>query len=213
VERAFIGVQMGPLDAKMAAKLGAKDRKGVLVNDVVPGSPAAEAGVQELDVITAFDGQPVTGTRGLQEVVERSEVGKPHTLTVLRDGRQVTLTVAVKPLPSEVAQAGPGRQPRGDSGDETFYSDVFGIEVRAKDSVAEDAYEGFTGVLVERVDADGLAAEAGIGPGVLIRAVGRTEVKTIAEFAAAMEKETADGGVVLKVRTPRGNAVVLLQRK
>jgi len=90
---------------------------------------------------------------------------------------------------------------------------VFGIEVRAKDSVAEDAYEGFTGVLVERVDADGLAAEAGIGPGVLIRAVGRTEVKTIAEFAAAMEKETADGGVVLKVRTPRGNAVVLLQRK
>jgi hypothetical protein len=43
--------------------------------------------------------------------------------------------------------------------------------------------------------------------------VGRTEVKTIADFAAAIEKETAAEGVVLKVRTPRGNAVVLLQRK
>ena len=41
VERAYIGVQMGPLDARMASKLGVKDRAGVLVNDVVPGSPAA----------------------------------------------------------------------------------------------------------------------------------------------------------------------------
>jgi serine protease Do len=213
VDRAFIGVQMGPLDAKMAAKLGAKDRKGVLVNDVVPGSPAAEAGVQELDVITAFDDQPVAGTRALQEIVERSEIGKPHRLTVLRDGRPLTLTVSVKPLPADVAQSAPGRPPRDEADDETFYSDEFGLEVRDKNAVAEDVYAGFSGVLVERVDADGLAAEAGIGPGVLIRAVGRTDVKTIADFAAAIEKETAAGGVVLKVRTPRGNAVVLLQRK
>jgi serine protease Do len=213
VERAFIGVQMGPLDAKMAAKLGAKDRKGVLVNDVVPGSPAAEAGVQELDVITAFDDQPVEGTRALQEIVERSAIGKPHKLTVFRDGKQVTLSVAVKPLPSDLAQAGPGRGPRAEAGEETYFSKEFGIEVRDKASVADDAYEGFTGVLVDRVDSDGLAAEAGIGPGVLVRAVGRTEVKTIADFAAAIEKETAAEGVVLKVRTPRGNAVVLLQRK
>jgi serine protease Do len=213
VDRAFIGVQMGPLDAKMAAKLGAKDRKGVLVNDVVPGSPAAEAGVQELDVITAFDDQPVAGTRALQEIVERSEIGKPHTLRVLRDGRPLTLTVSVKPLPTDVAQSAPGRPPRDEADDETFYSDEFGLEVRDKNAVAEDVYAGFSGVLVERVDADGLAAEAGIGPGVLIRAVGRTDVKSMADFAAAIEKETAAGGVVLKVRTPRGNAVVLLQRK
>jgi serine protease Do len=213
VERAYIGVQMGPLDAKMATKLGAKDRKGVLVNDVVPGSPAAEAGVQELDVITAFDDQPVAGTRALQEIVERSAIGKPHKLTVFRDGKQLTLSVSVKPLPSDLAQAGPGRGPRAAAGEETFYSQEFGIEVREKGSVAEDAYEGFSGVLVDRVDSDGLAAEAGIGPGVLVRAVGRTEVKTIADFAAALEKETAAEGVVLKVRTPRGNSVVLLQRK
>jgi serine protease Do len=179
----------------------------------VPGSPAAEAGVQELDVITAFDDQPVEGTRALQEIVERSAIGKPHKLTVFRDGKQLTLSVAVKPLPSDLAQAGPGRGPRAEAGEETYFSKEFGIEVRDKASVADDAYEGFTGVLVDRVDSDGLAAEAGIGPGVLVRAVGRTEVKTIADFAAAIEKETAAEGVVLKVRTPRGNAVVLLQRK
>jgi serine protease Do len=213
VERAFIGVEMRPLDRQMAAKLGVQDRKGVLVNDVVPGSPAAEAGVQELDVITAFDDQPVQGTRSLQEIVERSAVGQPHRLTVFRDGKQLTLSVAVKPLPGDVAKAGPGRAPQAEADEETYYSKEFGIEVRDKASVSEDAYAGFSGVLVDRVDADGLAAEAGLGPGVLVRAVGRAEVKTIAEFAAAIEKETAAEGVVLKVRTPRGNSVVLLQKK
>lgn len=213
VERAFIGVQMGPLDAKMAAKLGVATRKGVLVNDVVPGSPAAEAGVQELDVITGFDDTPIEGTRALQELVERSVIGKPHTLTVLRDGKPLTLTIAVKPLPTDLAQRGVEKPLEGeDASEETYHSEEFGLEVRDKASLPEDTYEGFAGVVVERVDPDGLAAEKGLGPGVLIRAVGKTPVTTIAEFKAAIEKETAAGGVVLKVRTPRGNAVVLLQK-
>jgi serine protease Do len=212
VERAYIGVQMGPLDTRMATKLGVKDRNGVLVNDVVPGSPAAAAGVQELDVITAFDGQPVKGTRSLQEIVERSAVGKPHTLTVFRDGEQMTLTITVKPLPSDLAQGGRPMKAEAESDGETFYSEEFGLEVRAKGSLAEDAYAEFEGVVVDRVDDDGIAAAAGIGPGMLIRKVGRTPVSSIAEFEAALASESAADGVVLGVRTPRGNQVVLLKK-
>jgi len=89
---------------------------------------------------------------------------------------------------------------------------AFGIEVRDKASLPENAYEGFDGVVVDRVDNDGVAAEAGIGPGVLIRKVGKTPVKTIADFAAAIEKESPVEGVVLQVRTPRGNSVILLKK-
>ena len=213
VRRAYIGVQMGPLDARMAAKLGAKDRNGVLVNDVVPGSPAAAAGVQELDIITAFDGQAVKGTRSLQEIVERSAIGKPHALTVFRDGEQLTLTVTVKPLPSDVANAGRPPKPEAESDGSTFYSEEFGLEVRDKGTMAEDAYADFEGVVVDRVDADGVAAAAGIGPGVLIRKVGKTSVSTLAEFEKALAGESAADGVVLGVRTPRGNAVVLLKKE
>jgi serine protease Do len=212
VERAFIGVQMGPLDAKMAAKLGVANRKGVLVNDVVAGSPAAEAGVQELDVITGFDDTPIEGTRALQELVERSAIGQPHKLTVLRDGKPLTLTIAVKPLPKDLAQRGVEKPLQAESSEETYHSEEFGLEVRDKASLPEDTYEGVEGVVVDRVDPDGLAAEKGLGPGVLIRAVGKTPVTTIAEFQEAIEKENAEDGVVLKVRTPRGNAVVLLQK-
>jgi serine protease Do len=211
VERGYLGVSISPLDKDMAAKLGIQDRKGALVTEVMDGTPAADAGVQELDVITAFDDQSVDGPRSLQEVVERSGIGKPHKLTVLRDGKPLTLTVSVKPLPDKIAKSGGGlRKPQG--GEETYYSEDFGIEVRDKTSVPEDAYEGFEGVLVDRVDPDGVAAEAGIGPGVLIRKVDRTPVTSVGEFAEALEKASAEEGVVLQVRTPRGNAVILLKK-
>ena len=214
VERAYIGVRMGPIDARMATKLGLADRRGALVFDVVPASPAALAGVQELDVITAFDGTPVAGTRSLQEIVERAGFGQPHRLTVVRDGKQLTLTIKVGPLPDDVAAAGEGPRPRrGGQADETYHSEPFGIEVRDKASLAEDAYEGVTGVVVDRVDADGLAAAAGIGPGTLIRAVDKTEVRTVAEFAKAIEGKDPAAGVLLRVRTPRGNMAVLLQSR
>jgi serine protease Do len=212
VERAFIGVQMGPIDRRMAEKLGVTDRGGVLVSDIVPDSPAAAAGVQPLDVITAFDEQPVTGTRSLQELVERSEIGKAHSLTVLRDGKPVTMKINVRPLPKEIAARVPAGGPAAEPGEETFYTEEFGLEVRNKESLAEDAYADFEGVVVDRVDPDGLAAEAGIGPGMLVRKVGRRPVTSIAEFAAAIEKESSAEGVLLQIRTPRGNAVVLLKK-
>jgi len=213
VERGYLGVSIGPISADMAAKLGLKDRKGVLVTEVMDDTPAAEAGVQDLDVITAFDGQPVDGPRSLQEVVERSAIGGQHKLTVLREGRPMTLAISVKPLPDKIAKRPQGaeRKPAEAAGD-TFYSEAFGIEVREKASLPEDAYQGFDGVVVDRVDPEGVAAEAGLGPGVLVRKVGRTPVKTIGEFAEALEKESPAEGVLLQVRTPRGNSVVLLKK-
>lgn len=213
VERGFLGVSIGPLSNEMATQLGLKSRKGVLVTEVMAGTPASAAGVQELDVITAFDDEAVDGPRSLQEVVEKSAIGKPHKLTVLRDGRSLSLSIAVKPLPNKVVRRdGAGGRKLSADNEETFYSEAFGIEVRDKASLPEAVYEGFDGVVVGRVDNEGVAAEAGIGPGVLVRKVGKTPVTTIAEFTEAIEKESPDDGVLLQVRTPRGNSVILLKK-
>ena len=212
VERGYLGVSISPIDGDMAAKLGVKDKKGALVTEVMPGTPAAEAGVQELDVIVGFDGAAVDGPRSLQEVVERSGIGQKHKVAVLRDGKPVELSVSVKPLPDKVARGSGGGLKKGPGVEETYYAEAFGLEVRDKNSVPEDAYEGFEGVLVDRVDPDGIAARAGIGPGVLIRKLGHKQVTSVGEFAAAIEKESAEDGILLQVRTPRGNSIVLLKK-
>jgi serine protease Do len=212
VERGYLGVSISPINGDMAAKLGVKDKKGALVTEVMPGTPAAEAGVQELDVIVGFDGTAVDGPRSLQEVVERSGIGQKHKVAVLRDGKPVELSVSVKPLPDKVARGGGGGLKKGPGVEETYYAEAFGLEVRDKNSVPEDAYEGFEGVLVDRVDPDGIAARAGIGPGVLIRKLGHKQVTSVGEFAAAIEKESAEDGILLQVRTPRGNSIVLLKK-
>ena len=212
VERGYLGVSISPISSDMAEKLGVKDKKGALVTEVMPGTPAAEAGVEELDVIVGFDGNPVDGPRSLQEVVERSGIGQKHKVAVLRDGKSVELSVSVKPLPDKVAKNGGGGLKKGPGVEETYYTEAFGLEVRDKNSVPEDAYEGFEGVLVDRVDPDGIAARAGIGPGVLIRKIGHKQVTSVGEFAEAIEKESAEDGILLQVRTPRGNSIVLLKK-
>jgi len=66
---------------------------------VMPGSPADKAGLKEEDVITAFDGAPVTGADDLLSDVRKHAVGDTVTLTVTRNGspKDVTLTLAEKP--------------------------------------------------------------------------------------------------------------------
>ena len=56
VTRGWIGVQVQPVTAAIAESLGMKNVEGALVDEPQPGSPAATAGIQAGDVITAIDG-------------------------------------------------------------------------------------------------------------------------------------------------------------
>ena len=70
-----------------------------LVNEVFPNTPAAEAKLQDGDVITKFDGHKVHGPQEVPEWVERSPVGKSEPVDIIRDGKKLTLNVVVKAMP------------------------------------------------------------------------------------------------------------------
>jgi C-terminal processing protease CtpA/Prc len=136
-------------------------------------------------------------------------------VTVLREGKKSELEIAVRALPDKLGFAAPRKAEREEIDAETYYSKPLGLEVRNKNAEKggeADPYEGFEGVVVERVDDQGLADEAGIGPSMLIRKVGRKSVSTITEFADAVEQESLEDGVMLQVRTSRGNSVILLKK-
>jgi S1-C subfamily serine protease len=107
VEHSYLGVQMVTLTPEIKQQLNiesdgqikvAADR-GVLIIRVVPGSPAAEAGLRQGDVVQAINNQPVTTTNEVQQLVERSTVGSQLKLTVQRDERARQVAVKLEALP------------------------------------------------------------------------------------------------------------------
>jgi serine protease Do len=214
VQRAYLGVAISEINGPLARHFGLQGKRGVLVSEVYPGSPAAKAGFKVGDVIVGFGGQEVHDPRRLQEMVERSPAGTKQTVDIIRDGRATALQVEVKPLPEDFGVAStpsldrpaPGRSPG-------FHSDALGLEVgELTDALAQRlGYQGHSGVLVTGVDEGGVAAAAGIRAGMLILQVGKRPVQSVAEFKAGVKDQSLKEGVVLLIRAGGGNHFVLLQ--
>jgi len=96
----FLGISYAALSPALARQLGTQQTKGVVVGQVVPGSPAARAGLQRLDIITQIDQTPITDESTLGEVLNSHKPGDTVTLTVQRDGQgtqQIKVTLGERP--------------------------------------------------------------------------------------------------------------------
>ncbi len=216
VTRAYLGVQLEELNADLANKLGTKANDGVLVADVVSGSPAAAAGVHEGDVIVDYEGKAVHNPRELRDLVERTAVGSKQTVDILRDGKMQKIDISPKALPEKLAinSEGSNESSEGDteSATDTYKVKEFGLVVGDMTGDEAKAFNGSQGVVVRQVE-PGSVAEKRLQPGMLIRKVGRTSVKNVQDFAAAMKHESPKAGVMFQVHTGNGNLFVVLQSK
>jgi len=100
-QHAYVGIQPATLTPQIAQQLGVSQTTGVVVLQVVPGSPAATAALQPGDVITAFNGQ---NTATAEEFIAKLRPVKPGhqiTLTVLRAGATQQIKVTRSTAPSD----------------------------------------------------------------------------------------------------------------
>jgi S1-C subfamily serine protease len=111
-EHPYLGVRMLSLTPGVKAefnrnpnsKLRLTEDKGVLVVGVASNSPAAQAGVRVADVIKKINGQEVIDAGSVQQIVEKSTVGKDMQLEVSRDGKPVTVAVTTGAFPANQKQ-------------------------------------------------------------------------------------------------------------
>lgn len=101
----FLGVQLTELTDELRTHFGAPEGQGVMVSKVVEGSPAALAGVQVGDIVTAVDGEAVRGAGSLASLIRARDEGVMVALEVFRDGRVETLSPT---LAKREASAMPG---------------------------------------------------------------------------------------------------------
>lgn len=214
VKRGYLGVAIGELTNDLAEKFGVAKGEGVLVNEVLPNTPAAAAKMQEGDVIVKFAGKAVHNPREVQSLVERSPLDSTQSVELVRDGSHKTISITVKPLPSNFGekeeQAEEGSDEKRSAG---YAADDLGLEVADMSADEAQTYSGNEGVVIRDVESGGIAAEAGLRPGMLIRKVGKTTVHNVQEFEDAVKHESIKDGVLLHVRTQAGNRFVVLQAK
>ncbi len=111
VSRGYLGIMINDVDFDIAQAFGMKEPHGVLVTQVLPGEPAAKAGVVHGDIVLEADGQKVDSARFLIDYVSAKGPGETVDLTILHGGDRVTKTVKLIERPTrdeqQVAQAVP----------------------------------------------------------------------------------------------------------
>jgi serine protease Do len=216
VQRAYLGVKIGEINSQLADHLGVAPNSGVIVSEVLANSPAAAAGLQEMDIILSYEGKKVFRPQQLQEVVERSLMGSKHQVEILRNSNKIMLQVEVQALPVKLASdTAPalGREKNKERGS-SFTSEELGVDV--SDLTPEIArklgLDDVSGAIVTAVQPEGIASLFGIRAGMVILSVGQKMIHSVAEFKTAMQNESLDKGVLLLVHTRGGNRFVLMKK-
>jgi serine protease Do len=212
VERAYLGISMEALTPERASTLGLLPHQGVLVRQVLDEkTPAATAGLQAGDVITSFDGQPVTSPADLQQFVERSSLSSPYQLRVLRGGKPINLDVVLAKMPDDFGaeESILGSKP-------SFYTrPELGLMVMpvTRALAEQHGFEEAVGVIVLNVEMDRPAYKAGLREGMLIRRVDGREVNGLADFQKAIERASLEKGIEIEVQGRQGSRTFTLRSK
>ena len=102
VSRGWIGVQIQPVTADIADSLGMKKAEGALVAEPQANGPAAKAGIQSGDVITAVNGEPVKDARELARTIGGLAPGNAVKLNVLHKGQDKVINLTLGQLPNTI---------------------------------------------------------------------------------------------------------------
>ena len=195
IQRGRIGVQIQDLIPDLAEALGTSHERGAVVAQVIPGTPAEAAGIQIGDVIVEMNGEPVVGSSDLRNKVGLLRVGDAVRLTIERDGKPMTIELAVGES-SEVALGAGSQIPQ-----------LKGV-VLGPLTPSSPLYEEVEGALVIEVEVDTPAWNAGLREGDVIVEVNRREVKSTEEILEALEGSFPP--LLLNIRRGDGARFILI---
>jgi serine protease Do len=188
VRKAWIGIATQPIVQKLAKKLGHPDQPGWRITRVYPRSAAAGSDLKVGDIVVGLNGEALR-LKGIQDAgllsrkIKKLEIGDEATVTVLRSGETLDVTV---PLEKSHYSSTEARR---------FENREFELTVRNVTFFDRDENQwepDVKGVLIESVESGGWAGLGGLRPGDLIQRVDDTVIRGRKGFRKVLEKVTED---------------------
>jgi len=203
VTRGYLGVQMRSLAPEVASRLGLKENQGILVAKVMKDGPAAKAGIEDGDVVTAFDGKPIGMPADLSFAVAKLTSGKHVALTVLRDGKSRTVDITIGQQPAQFGAAEPRANDAAPQPESSQLEKLgFSVADLTKNSAEHFGFSQSTdGAVVTEVDDNGLAANAGLRAGQMIVKVDGKQVSSAKAVKEAVSAGSVQKGILMQVRS------------
>lgn len=217
VTRGWLGVSIEDVqrDPGLARSFGFDDDKGVIVQQVISGTPSF-GHLQEGDIVTSIDGKTVTNVQQLRNQVAMIAPGTTVKMGVFRDKKETEVDLTIGEQPDNVMAMGPrgsGIAPQGDAHTEAaslgLHLSNVTDELAQKFNLSDDLKKG---ALVTAVDPRSLAAKAGIVPGDLITKVAGKKVDDATEAADALGKADVKDGIRLYITSGEGSRFVFIQK-
>ncbi|MBI5141181.1 MAG: DegQ family serine endoprotease [Nitrospirae bacterium] len=179
VVRGWLGVAIQPVTAELARQFGLASESGVIVSDVIAGSPAEKAGMKRGDVIISMNGSPVDQPNTLRNIVAAMPPGSRIGLKLVREGREQVLDVSLGELgKGPLASTG---SPQASSEADNALRGVSVVELSDDLRARLRLPDNINGVVVSEVSGDSPADQV-IGRGDVIMEINRRPVKNPADY-------------------------------
>jgi serine protease Do len=197
VRAGFLGAHIQQVTPDIARAVRLPEYTGAIVDDVVPGGPAAQAGVQAGDVILRVGGLMISDTRAVARAIAVQTIGSTADLVVWRGGQELALRVHVAEWPGDLVASGPGAPPPAPAKPAADMDSAdMGLRLAPLTDVLRRKYglpASQKGIVVTEVAPLSPGYDRGLSPGDVIEKVQTQSVTSLTELRQKVQEERARG--------------------
>ena len=201
VEHGYLGISLNDVTPDNAHFFNLQEASGAIVSQVTPGSPASKGGLHQGDVISQIDGHKIANGSALQVAVSQLTPGTNISLSVLRDGKPVSMNLTVGQFQknADVAENDNNGAPQNGK----LGLAVSDLTADAKQQI--NAPDQLSGAIIQSVRPGSPAEDAGLQPGDVIVEVDRKPTSSASQFVSQVHQNNSGKDLLLLVWS-KGNA-------
>ncbi len=204
VVRPWLGISVQDITPEMMEHFKVKEKEGVLVGQIYPGTGAEKAGLASGDIIKSVDDKAIKNVNELVKEIQKKKVGQKIKLSIIRDGKAMTIDVTTSSMPDK---------PEGTK--EKDVEEKLGASVQELTPQLALRYRisGIKrGVVVVGVEEGSPAGEVGLEEGDVILEINRKKIETMKDFDKAAKDANLEKGILFYIHR-KGSSFYLTYKK